>query len=220
MSGILRFPEVDSRDVFPINNAKLDTKVSSTIRHDFELLTTAGVRAPVCFGGALRDFDQGMMPNDYDFVGGLPSGINFIHGVCQTVGRLSGELVDREITTVTNAATQTAHLLFNHMGRKIDLHLVSGKVPSVEEMADYGSIGLCSIAVGENGQVVASERYINDLNDRTLTIRPGLSEDEHRRAELRVVALRQRYPNFRPVSNSSAGAQRAAGRNAVLTYEG
>ena len=220
MSEVLgHFPEAGSREVFIIDNAKLNAKVGSTIQRDFELLTTLGVRAPVCFGGALRDLDLGMVPNDYDFVGGL-SGESFIHGVCRIVGRLSGELTDREITTVTNAATQTAQLLFNHMGRRIDLHLVSGKVPSVEEMADYGSIGLCSIAVGENGQVVASERYINDLNDRTLTIRPGLSEDEHRRAESRVVALRQRYPNFRPVSNSSAGAQRAAGRNAVLAYEG
>lgn len=212
------FPQASSRDVFPINNDRLNAKVKGTIRHDFELLTAAGVRDPVCFGGALRDFDHGIIPNDYDFVGGLPSGVGFVEGVCRIVGRLSGELADRQITTVTNAATQTARLLFSHMGRRIDLHLVSGKVPSVETMADYGSIGLCSIAIGAASQALASRRYINDNNNQTLTIRPGLSADEYKRTELRMDALQKRYPDFRPVLGGLA--KNAGGRQWTFAYEG
>ncbi len=156
------FPEVPNSDVLPINDAMLNAKVSSTIRHDLELLATAGVRNPVCFGRALRDFDCGMTPNDYNFIGGLP-GDSFIQGVCRVVGRLSRDIADEEITTVTNRDTQSAQLLFNHMGRRIDLHLVYGPVPSVQTMADSESIGLCAIAVGTDGQVLvlASPRYIN-----------------------------------------------------------
>lgn len=219
MSEVLgHFPEAGSREVFIIDNAELNAKVSSTIQRDFELLTTLGVRAPVCFGGALRDLDLGMVPNDYDFVGGL-SGESFIQGVCRFVGKLAWALGnDKEIEKITIRG-ESARLLFNHMGRKIDLHLVSGQVPSVETMADYGSIGLCSIAVGGDGRVLASERYIDDFNDRKLTIRPGLSADEHERAKLRVAALQQRYINFRPALNSSAGAKQAVGRNASFVLE-
>lgn len=197
------FPEAGSRNVFIIDNAELNAKVGATILRDFELLTAAGVRDPVCFGGALRDLDHRMVPNDYDFVGGL-SGESFIQGVCRFVGKLAWALGNDKEIEKTTIRGESARLLFNHMGRRIDLHLVPGQVPSVETMAEYGSIGLCSIAVGVDGRVLASERYIDDFNDRKLTIRPGLSEGEHKRAELQVAALQKRYINFRPVLKSSA----------------
>lgn len=201
MSEVLgHFPEAGSREVFIIDNAKLNAKVSSTIQRDFKLLTTVGVRAPVCFGGALRDLDLGMVPNDYDFVGGL-SGESFIRGVCRFVGKLAWALGnDKEIEKTTIMGEISARFLFNHMGRKIDLRLVSGQVPSVETMADYGAIGLCSIAVGVDGRVLASERYIDDFNDRKLTIRPDLGPDEHQRAVRQVKDLVSRggYGGWRP----------------------
>ena len=170
-----------------------------TIQHDFDLLTMLRVRDPICYGGALRDFDNGHQPRDYDFIGGLPSDVGFVHGVCRIVGRLSGELADKQITTVTNPVTQTAHLLFNHMGRKIDLRLVSGQVPSVETMAGYGSIGLCSIAADQDRKFYASPRYLDDKAEKTLTIRSGLDTGEYERAVQRVNALQKRYPDFRAV---------------------
>lgn len=87
-------------------------------------------------------------------------------------------------------------------------------------MADYGSIGLCSISASQDRKYYASLRYLDDKTGKTLTIRSGLNEDEYDRAVQRVEALRKRYPDFKAVLNSPVPAKQAVGRNAsfVLDY--
>lgn len=184
-----REPEAFTAPVMRLSNLNLSSGYKNRLRSDFELLAKAGVSNPICFGGVLRDLDHDHTPRDFDYIGGLPVGSDLEKRVTKVTGALLRQLTDQSMVVEIDQPTQSARLKFNHMGRKIDLGLVSGKVPSVLQMADHGSIGLCAIASDFNGSVYASARYFSDKENKTLTIRGDLSPEEQERAIARVLQL-------------------------------
>ncbi len=174
-----------------ISNLDLSCAFRNGIRQDFELLAKVGVSHAVLYGGALRDIDHDRTPRDYDYIGKLPFALSLERRVSKVTDKLLHRLSDKSMTVEIHEPTRSARVKFNHMGRQIDLGLISGKVPSVLQMADYGSIGLCAIASDPDGNMYASERYFIDKRDKTLTPCGGLSLAEYVSALDRIKLMQE-----------------------------
>lgn len=204
-----------AKPVQQISGLHFSRPMRTAILPDFELLAKIGVVNPVCFGGALRDIDHVLTPNDYDYIGGLPLG-HLLSGFDARLGRviskLSSNLTDPKIEVRIFAHEQKVSLAFNHMGRRLDVGLLSSSPPSVEEAADLASIGLCAIAVGPDARIFASKRYLQDKANKTLSVCPSLSDYEYKRALERLIVLHQRFPHYTPMKGAPASETGAVPR--------
>ena len=208
-----RFSETNAPNIFSVQSPRLEMLMTRYCEDHFAFLSQLGFREAYLYGGALRDtvmkhlvpieqsLNDPLHPRDFDYIVRWPDGMLPANGNKLTLGsRQVAEVYDRimdkadMVETCQHKRADEIHFKFHLCGQTIDLGVpLTNAQHSFNQIANHGSIGLCSIAMDDAGRVLASERFRRDFEDLTLSISPDLAYHEAVRAEEKAFALQGRY---------------------------
>ena len=170
----------------------------------FDILSQTDPEAPFAlFGGAARDADyaahynEDRPVNDYDLRVWLPEE-DHDERIRQFTSRM-GIVARTEIREVPSAGTGRIRYCLNVNGAEMDVSIrpmprISLAIASVAiERASDSDIGLSSIAMASDRTAWATPEYLEDCNNRTLTVYPRANAE--RRLREYTERMQQKFPN-------------------------
>lgn len=167
------------------------------LRHDFFLMQNAGFKHAVAFGPSLRDVELGLTPETYHYVAELPVGRDLPHRWTLAGSTVRFALNDhRSFAKLVDEERGSVHLAFTYCGRQLDILLLPETPPLAPQVAEAQPIGLNALAVNAQGMVYLTPRYLADLGDQTLTIRPGLPRKTEEACLDEAIRLKRRLPSL------------------------
>lgn len=197
--------------IVPVIVSPINLVGQPPLLHDlFKLLKDAGVEYFALFGGAVRDanyaayYDKAVKINDYDVRVWLPEDV-FEAAQTGFLSRLA-KIANTDIREVPSAGTGRIRYCLTFQQAEIDISIrpIASSSPKYKPLpaavaidrARDCDIGLSAVAIDSTGQAWARAEYLDDLQNKTLTVYPS---DNKKRIEEYTQRMQAKFPDHRVV---------------------